>query len=86
MPNDRHMERIKCPFFLRFERGRKDIICEGLLPGTEIIHAFRFGTDRENWIVQVCQTHQCCEKCTLAKVLTEKYESDPQGLPPCGRL
>ena len=81
MPNDRHQERIKCPFFLRFERGNKDIICEGLLPGSEIINAFRFGAQREKWIERVCETHQCCEKCALARMLSEKYETDPPALP-----
>lgn len=62
---------VLCPFY-KWDDGKENIICEGLVDDSSIAAAFFSKADYEQHIIM-----RCCgqyDKCDTYKALLEKYE------------
>lgn len=76
MPNLCITGKIVCPYFHRVASNGRAIVCEGLVPGSEIANCFRASGDLSDWAGKVCQTHQYAKRCMVAEAIERNYSED----------
>jgi hypothetical protein len=68
MPNDTATALVICPFFHRFVRSGREIICDGLSEGVESGTVFPSHSALELWTGNLCNTFQY-DRCPVAKAV-----------------
>ncbi len=68
MPNDAATAQVICPFFHRFTRTGREIICDGWEKGTEAGTLFASHSALEVWTGKLCNTFQY-DRCPVAKAV-----------------
>lgn len=65
--------RIICPFFLRFTKERRVIVCEGMVSGLQSAMLFKRHEDMEKFAGKYCETYHY-NRCPLARAVALKLE------------
>lgn len=82
MPNIPIKAKIRCPYFLRLggsgPRGG-EVVCEGLIPGSEIRNCFGKSADCREWVEGVCTSYDYAQRCQVARTNEAKYGSAEKG-------
>lgn len=66
MPNDAAIAQVICPFFHRFTKSGKEIVCEGFAKNMEAGTLFPDHDALEVWTGKLCNTFQY-SACPVAK-------------------
>ena len=66
---------VTCPFYVT-DNGKNRLICEGLLPGTQLQNYYRKRKDFKLQTEVFCCRHY--DKCEVYRALELKYEEEEQ--------